>query len=496
MVLARRGSDYFCGLGETDRCANVWDSPLANAIQGATGLPVAGWGLVWSAVAFALPLWALVRRARRHSLEPIWSATLFTVLAGIATVLLLGGASFGAGEFCDTCVITYALVLAYAVVCLRASDRLRPAQIRGGALLAVSATVVAFLALLPPGLQTPRSSAAERSAFLEAAKRSLESEAKPGEAASRSMQAEEKPAEAASPSTRVEEKPVEVASRVVQPEEKPVEVASRVIQPEEKPVEVASRVVQPEEKPVEVASRVVQPEEKPVEAELRPDAARLDELISRLSPELRQDLSDAIAEYARSDRVPLRPARQLIGPSTAPVRITEFTDILCGHCAGFHETLAVLREMLPSDSFAIEPRQFPLDSECNAAVPMSSGDGIRCLAARAAICVEDDSMSFVDAMFDVQRWLTKEKIYQFASPFMSRERLEACVASPETDAKLQDDIAWALQLEIQGTPTVLLNGRPVPASLQFLYAMILAEADPGHPAFAALPRPQPRARRR
>ena len=41
-------------------------------------------------------------------------------------------------------------------------------------------------------------------------------------------------------------------------------------------------------------------------------AARLDELISRLSPELRQGLSDALAVYARGDRVPLRPGRLVI----------------------------------------------------------------------------------------------------------------------------------------------------------------------------------------
>jgi serine/threonine-protein kinase len=276
---------------------------MATLIQGGTGVPVAGWGLVWSAVAFALPLWALVRRARGHSIEPAWSGVLLTVLAGVASVVVLGSASLSSSEVCTTCVVTYALVLAYAAVCLRATEKLRPAQIRRGALLAVGATLVAFLALLYPGLRTPRSAAAERSAFLEAAKRSIETE----------------------------------------------------------------------EKPVEVAKRSIETEEKPVEVKLRPDAARLDEMISRLSPELRQGLSDALGAYAGGDRVPLRPARRLIGPSTAPVRITEFTDILCSHCAGFHESLGVLREMLPSDSFALEPRQFPLDSECNPAVEKSSG---------------------------------------------------------------------------------------------------------------------------
>jgi serine/threonine-protein kinase len=401
---------------------------MAIAIQGGTGVPVAGWGLVWSVVAFALPLWALVRRARGHPIEPAWSGVLLTVLAGVASVVVLGGASLASSEFCTTCVITYALVLAYAAVCLRATDRLRPAQIRRGALLAVGATLVAFLALLYPGLRTPRSAAAERSAFLEAAKRSIERE--------------------------------------------------------ERPVEAQGR-------PVEVAKRSVGTEEKPVEVKMRSDVARLDELIARLSPELRQGLSDALAAYSRGDRVPLRPARRLIGPSAAPVRITEFTDVLCSHCANLHEATMILQEMLPSGSFALEQRHFPLDAECNPAVQMSSGSGVRCLAARAMICVEEDWMSFANALFENQRWLTKQSIYKLAAPFMPRERLEDCVASPETEAKLREDIAWALQHVIQGTPLLLVNGREVPAYPQFLYAMVMAEADPEHPAFAVLPPPQP-----
>ena len=473
LVLARRGGDHFCGLGEPGSCAAIWDLPLASAVQGATGLPVAGWGLVWSVVAFAFPLWALVRRARGHPLEPIWSAALLTVLAGIASVVVLAGASVAARIFCTTCVITYALVLAYGAVCLRAADRPRPAQIQRGALLAAGATLVALLALLYPGLRTPRSSAAEESAFLEAAKSAVE---------------------ARESSIAVEEAAVQASA--IEAEEELIEARESSIEVEERPVEVAKRSIEVEEEPVEIAKRSVEVEEEPVEIAEKPDAAELEELISRLSPELRQGLSDALAAYSRGDRVPLRPARLLIGPSTAPVRLTEFTDVLCSHCASLHEAITVLREMLPSGSFALEPRQFPLDAECNPAVQMSSEDGVRCLAARAMICVEKDWLPFADALFENRRWLTTEKIYDFASPFIARERLEDCVSSPETEVKLRDDIAWALQHDIQGTPLVLVNGREVPPSLQVLYAMVLAGADPEHPAFSALPPPQPQARLR
>lgn len=482
LILARRGGDHFCGLGEAGSCAAVWDLPLASAAQSATGLPVAGWGLVWSVVAFALPLWALVRRARGRPLEPFWSATLLTVLAGIASVMVLAGASVAAHIFCTTCVITYALVLAYAAVCLGAADRPPAAQLRRGALLAVGTTLVAFLALLYPGLRTPQASATERSAFLEAAKGPME--------------AEEKPVDARESSVAVQEALPEAAESPAAVEVAPSETSENSVAVQEPPPEAEKNSIEEEERPVELAKRSIEAEEHPPAIEKKPDSAKLEELIARLSPELRQDLSDALAVYSRGDRVPLRPARLLVGPSTAPVRITEFTDILCGHCAHLHETITVLQEMLPSGSFALEPRQFPLDGECNPAVQMRSGRGVRCLGARAMICVEKDWMAFASALFENQRQLTTEKIYDIAAPFIARERLERCVSSPETQTKLFDDIEWALEHQIQGTPLVLVNGREAPHSLQFLYAIVLAEADPEHPAFALLPPPQPQARLR
>jgi protein-disulfide isomerase len=502
LILARRGGDFFCGLGKAEGCATVWDLPIATAVQGGTGLPVAGWGLVWSVVAFALPLWVLVRRARGRPLEPVWSAALLTVLGGVASVVVLGGASFVSHEFCNTCVITYALVLAYAAVCLRAAGGLRPAQIQRGALLALGVTSVAYLALLYPGLHTPQGAAGERAAFLEAAEHSIEAEEKPTEVAKTLVEEDVKPAEVAKTPVGEEAKPVEVAKAPVEEEVKPAEVAKKPVGEEAKPAELAKTPVEEEVKPAEVAKAPVEEEVKPaevaktpVEEEVKPDAARLDELIARLSPELRQRLSNALAIYARGDRIPLRPGRLVIGSSKAPVRITEFTDTLCGHCARLHESIEILQEMLPSGSFALESRQFPLDARCNPEIQMrSQDDGVRCLAARAMICMEKNWMSFAGVLFENQRRLTTKMIYGLAAPFISRERLEDCVASAETEAKLRDDIAWAAQHDIQGTPLLLVNGREASSSLEFLYAMVLAKANPEHPAFAALPPPQPQAR--
>jgi protein-disulfide isomerase len=330
------------------------------------------------------------------------------------------------------------------------------------------------------------------------AKAPVEEEVKPAAVAKAPVGEEVKPAAVAKAPVGEEAKPVEVAKAPVGEEAKPAEVAKAPVGEEAKPAAVAKAPVGEEAKPAEVAKASVGEEVKPaevakapVEEEVRPDAARLDEVIARLSPELRQGLSNALAAYARGGRIPPRPGRLVIGSSAAPVRITEFTDTLCGHCARLHENIKILQEMLPSGSFALESRHFPLDARCNPGIEMKSpDDGVRCLAARAMICLEKDWMSFADILFKNQRRLTTKRIYSLAAPFISRERLEDCVASAETEAKLRDDIAWALQHDIHGTPLLLINGRVASSSLEFLYAMVLAKANPEHPAFATLPPPR------
>ena len=49
----------------------------------------------------------------------------------------------------------------------------------------------------------------------------------------------------------------------------------------------------------------------------------------------------------------------------------------------------------------------------------------------------------------------------------------------------------ATRHEFEGTPLVLVNGRKGSAFGPFLYAMVLTEGRPDHPAFGALPAPKP-----
>ncbi|MDJ0865028.1 MAG: thioredoxin domain-containing protein [Myxococcota bacterium] len=378
----RRGGEVFC-IGGGSGCADVWDSPLAAAVQAATAVPVAGWGVVWGGVAAGLALWAWRRRA-----GPAVAAVQLTALAGVLTVVGLAGSLLLAGSFCSTCAVTYGLVLAYAAVVFLGVERPAGSPWGPGLGLAAAATVAGYLAVLYPGLQTPPSTGATVATL----------------------------------------------------------------------------------DPTDDLSRWVQSLPQPVQ----------------------QELSNALAMFATT-----RPARRdfarrrLLGPADAPVRITDFSDIRCSHCAQLHVVLERLRDSAPAGTVAFEARHFPLDGRCNPRLPQRADDPVRCAAARALLCIDDPEEAFEasGAMFEDPA-LDDQRVVEIAARHRSRAELEACMTSPETDAHLQGDIDRAGTFDIQGTPLVLVNDRRAFAYPPFLYAITLAEGRTDHPAFAALPRPR------
>ena len=412
LVLVRSGGSSFCGFGGKFDCAAVWNGAFASTVHRLTGLPIAGWGLVWSAVAFLLPLAALLRTAERRPIDPLVSAVRLTGLAGILAVALMIAESAVAGAICLGCIATYVLVGAYAFIALL---QWRPAGFpaaRRGATLATGAAVAAFLLLLYPGLRTPKTSG-------EAGRRAV------AEATARGEQAGQ--VTAGTGDTRRDE--------------------------------------------------------------------RLTELVGSLEPPLRQTLADSLSIYRASPTQQPPPPRALVGSDLAPVKITEFTDILCEHCAGLHETLKTLRESLPPGSFSVDSRQFPLDSRCNPLVGGSREDDVRCVAAKARICLEPtgNEPKLAEALFARQKGLTREKVFEIAAPFMPRPALQACIDAPATRAKLEEDVTAAAHYDSDGTPIVVVNGRKGTSFGPFLYAIIQTRGGAEHPAFDLLPPGDPHA---
>jgi serine/threonine-protein kinase len=211
-----------------------------------------------------------------------------------------------------------------------------------------------------------------------------------------------------------------------------------------------------------------------------------------LPPPEAQATADARAEWlaASVPSYPTPPTRQRYGPADAPVKLVEFTDVLCGHCRALIGMLGQLKKAVPAGRISIEPRYFPLDGECNPHAGQPRGDGIRCLGAKVQICLEGrpEYWDVRDQIFEHQTELDVEKLYALAtSKGLSRPELDACIAAPATAARLQEDIAWAMAYGIDGTPLVLINGKAAPGVGPLLFGLAMSNADPNSKYFAMLP---------
>jgi serine/threonine-protein kinase len=396
LVRARAGAAPFCPLADDAQCSALWDGAFASAVHRISGIPVAGWGLVWALVALALPLSALARALEGKTPRAVLSAVRLTAAAGVAAVCVFLAVSAAERAFCGSCFVTYLLVAGYAGIALFAWRKQGLPQLQRGARVAIGTLSAAFLLALYPGMRTPKTAA-------EASLAALGDAARAG------------------------------------------------------------------------------------------SGDELGAFIATLDRVAKQTLSDALYQYRKGPALPLWTPRALLGSNDAPVRITEFTDIRCGHCAELQRALEDLKQRAPG-SFSVEPRQFPLDGECNAGIQRRA-DPVRCLAAKAQICLEghEQAHDYTSRLFARQSSLTAEDVFALAEPLQSKAALQQCIASEETSRKLSEDIFLAMKYEPEGTPLVLINGKKAASYPPFLYAMLLTNGAADHPAFRALPKPNPRA---
>jgi hypothetical protein len=237
------------------------------------------------------------------------------------------------------------------------------------------------------------------------------------------------------------------------------------------------------------------PQKKPEPTTAKSD---LELYLERLPTQVQQNVSDSLENMRRSPKVTARRTpRRVHGEPNAPIRFLDFSDIRCTHCRQLDQVMQELERTVPPGSYSLESRFFPLDTKCNRNVPGNITDdtGVRCLGPKVLICLEQKP-GYEPArhrMFEEQQSLTLDKVWEIAvtEGGVPRAELEKCVADPATTAKVDEDIAYAMEYHLDGTPLVLVNGKTGSSVPSFLYAIILAGGDPNHPAFAHLPPPKP-----
>lgn len=146
--------------------------------------------------------------------------------------------------------------------------------------------------------------------------------------------------------------------------------------------------------------------------------------------------------------------------SAGPLTVVEFSDYLCPACKlAYEQTKALLDHRT---DVVLSRRQFPLDSDCNPALKRRMHPG-SCQLARLGICAEQQGKlaPMEDLLFanqDARRPIPE--LVQAAG--LDEKQLQSCLASPATDARLQDDIQAGIRIGLRGTPTFVIRGQQYP----------------------------------
>ena len=191
------------------------------------------------------------------------------------------------------------------------------------------------------------------------------------------------------------------------------------------------------------------------------DGAKLDEYLTQKA---RRDFEQGPVRTFNLKGVPFK------GPAEAPIRVVEFSDFLCPFC---RQIASAFAGYVPQSAnrVVVYFKNYPLDSACNSTLkqPVHSG---ACNVALGAICANDQGKfwPYHDRVFSAPP--TNPQVSDVVS--MAREAgldagaLEACVNNPATRQKLGTDIAEGIQAQVQGTPTLFINGKKLPRLNDFV----------------------------
>lgn len=147
-----------------------------------------------------------------------------------------------------------------------------------------------------------------------------------------------------------------------------------------------------------------------------------------------------------------------IGPAKACVHVVEFSDFECPHCRELSEILKQVEPRFPQVRFTFF--DFPLEQ----IHPWAQN------AALAGRCAYQQNPAayakYRRAIFDNQDQITadnaSDKLLSLATQSgLNADSLQVCMASPATRKEVDADLTLGKQLNVNSTPTVFVNGRPL-----------------------------------
>ena len=146
------------------------------------------------------------------------------------------------------------------------------------------------------------------------------------------------------------------------------------------------------------------------------------------------------------------------GNPNAPVTIAEFTDFECPFCAMAQSSLQEIFERYP-DQVKLVFKNFPLPSHRNARQ-----------AHLASLCASEQGKfwEYRNELFAHQRALRRDDLLDYAKKLeLNLGTFESCMDQSRYASVIEQDVQEGLALGMHGTPTFLINGRPLSGAQPF-----------------------------
>ena len=145
-------------------------------------------------------------------------------------------------------------------------------------------------------------------------------------------------------------------------------------------------------------------------------------------------------------------------------------------CGGCQAASVALRSFFSQqgDDINLTFKNFPLEKTCNPGIGQTIHNGA-CELALGAICASELQMfwPYHDRIFS-RAWQSatrQDVIDNGVAVGMNKLKLEACMASSAANSKLALQIKEAFEIKVEVTPTLVVNGKKLQATGQFLAAV-------------------------
>jgi protein-disulfide isomerase len=154
------------------------------------------------------------------------------------------------------------------------------------------------------------------------------------------------------------------------------------------------------------------------------------------------------------------------GSASKELEIVEFADFQCPHCKDAQANMDKLAVDFPKARIVFET--FPLE-RIHPEAKLAAAYGV-CVAKEGG---SDAFFTFAAAVFDGQEGLeTADGATLTLNSATSKAGLDpakiaACAATPATDAAVEAQVKLAQELNINQTPTLIVNGRQIPANAPY-----------------------------